>query len=78
MIKKKKKKRKGLILRENWGVGVGWSRYGTSRGWQVAQAATTGACVLSHFSHVLFFVMLWAVACQAPLSVGFSRQEYWK
>ena len=19
----------------------------------------------------------WAVACQAPLSVGFSRQEYW-
>ena len=21
--------------------------------------------------------MLWTVACQAPLSVGFSRQEYW-
>ena len=20
---------------------------------------------------------LWAVACQAPLSMGFSRQEYW-
>ena len=20
---------------------------------------------------------LWTVACQAPLSVGFSRQEYW-
>ena len=19
----------------------------------------------------------WAIACQAPLSVGFSRQEYW-
>ena len=23
------------------------------------------------------FVMLWIVACQAPLSMGFSRQEYW-
>ena len=23
------------------------------------------------------FVTLWTVACQAPLSVGFPRQEYW-
>ena len=23
------------------------------------------------------FVTLWTVACQAPLSMGFSRQEYW-
>ena len=22
-------------------------------------------------------VTLWTVACQAPLSLGFSRQEYW-
>ena len=35
------------------------------------------ACVLSHFSHVWLFETLWAVACQAPLSIGFSRQEYW-
>ena len=29
-------------------------------------------------SHVrLLFVTLWTVARQAPLSVGFSRQEYW-
>ena len=34
-------------------------------------------CVLSCFSHVRFFVTLWTVACQAPLSMGFSRQEYW-
>ena len=34
-------------------------------------------CVLSHFSCVRLFVTLWTVACQAPLSVGFSRQEYW-
>ena len=23
------------------------------------------------------FVTLWAVACQGPLSMGFSRKEYW-
>ena len=23
------------------------------------------------------FVTLWTTACQAPLSMGFSRQEYW-
>ena len=34
-------------------------------------------CVLSHFSCVWLFVTLWTVACQAPLSMGFSRQEYW-
>ena len=33
--------------------------------------------VLSHFSHVWLFVTLWAAACQAPLSMGFFRQEYW-
>ena len=33
--------------------------------------------LLSHFSHVQLFVTLWTVAHQAPLSMGFSRQEYW-
>ena len=28
-------------------------------------------------SHVQLFVTLWTVAHQAPLSMGFSRQEYW-
>ena len=28
-------------------------------------------------SHVQLFVTPWTVACQAPLSMGFSRQEYW-
>ena len=35
------------------------------------------ACVLSHFSRVRLCATLWTVACQTPLSVGFSRQEYW-
>ena len=34
-------------------------------------------CVLSHFSCVQLFVTLWTVAHQAPLPVGFSRQEHW-
>ena len=29
-------------------------------------------------SPVQFFVTPWTVACQAPLSMGFSRQEYWR
>ena len=29
------------------------------------------------FSCARFFATLWTVACQAPLSIGFSRQEYW-
>ena len=33
--------------------------------------------VLSHFSHVWLFMALWIVAHQIPLSMGFSRQEYW-
>ena len=28
-------------------------------------------------SHVRLFVTPWTVAHQAPLSMGFSRQEYW-
>ena len=33
--------------------------------------------VLRHFSHVQLFVTPWTIAHQAPLSMGFSRQEYW-
>ena len=34
-------------------------------------------CVLSCFSRVQLFKTPWTVARQAPLSMGFSRQEYW-
>ena len=33
--------------------------------------------VLSHFSHVQLLATLWTVARQAPLPMGFPRQEYW-
>ena len=34
-------------------------------------------CVLSLFSRVRLFATLCTVACWAPLSMRFSRQEYW-
>ena len=34
-------------------------------------------CVLCNFSHFRLFATPRTVACQAPLSMGFSRQEYW-
>ena len=33
--------------------------------------------LLSHFSHVRLFETLWTIAHQAPLSMEFSRWEYW-
>ena len=33
--------------------------------------------MLSCFSHVQLFATHWTAAVQAPLSMGFSRQEYW-
>ena len=35
------------------------------------------ACMLSCLNCVWLFEMLWSVAHQAPLSMRFSRQEYW-
>ena len=35
------------------------------------------AWVISRFSRVRLFATLWTVARQVPLSMGFSRQEYW-
>ena len=38
-------------------------------------------CVCVHactLSYVLFFATLWTAAHQAPLSVEFSRQEFWR
>ena len=35
------------------------------------------ACVLSCCSPVQLFMTLWTVAHPAPLSMGFSRQDYW-
>ena len=43
--------------------------------WQACKL-TMHACVLSCFSGVCPFATVWTVASQAPLSIGFSRQEH--
>ena len=45
-----------------------------SSGHCFVQLLVCPACLLSH---VRFFVTPWTVTHQAPLSMGFSRQEYW-
>ena len=46
--------------------------------WQFAEVkGCLPVCVLICFSHVRVFMTLWTVAQQVPLSMGFSRQEYW-
>ena len=35
------------------------------------------ACLPSHFSRIGLFAALWTIARQAPLSMGYSRQEFW-
>ena len=46
--------------------------------WLYSLCCTIYVWMLSHFSHVRLFVTLWTAAHQAPLSMGFSRQEYWR
>ena len=36
------------------------------------------ACMLSRFTQVQLFVTLWTVTHQAPLTMGLSRQAYWR
>ena len=41
------------------------------------KSLTCATIDVSVLSHVQVFVTLWTVAYQAPLCMGFSRQEYW-
>ena len=48
-----------------------------SDSWMLIENFTCRCAVLSHFNRVQFFVTPWTRARQAPLSMGFCRQEYW-
>ena len=54
--------------------GHGSKRLSVTSRWEPPAPAATLQCV---FNSVQFFATLWTVAHQAPLSMGFSRQEYW-
>ena len=54
-------------------VGVEEMIKGTALVWHLLGSA----CVLSCFSCVQLFTTPWTAARQVPLSMGFSKQEYW-
>ena len=43
--------------------------------WFISVSYNSVLCLV--FSHVRFFVTPWTIACQAPLSMGSSQQQYW-
>ena len=45
--------------------------------WPASSQIRKHVCMLSFFGCVQLFATLWTIAPQAPLSMGFSRQEYW-
>ena len=49
--------------------------------WPVCHArifhSDTGFTYAASHAALIIFATPWTVACQAPLSMGFSRQEYW-
>ena len=45
-------------------------------GWLLDCKCASGVQAQS-FSRVRLFATLWTIVCQAPLSKGFSKQEYW-
>ena len=59
-----------------------WAMSATDMEWEEIAASQLCihhpcVCAPSCFSPVWLFVTSWTVALQAPLSMGFSRQEYW-
>ena len=68
----------------SWESHLRWSGGSTSVSWEVPVPPMVSpvcvcvrVCARCHFSHVQVFAILRIVALQAPLSMGFSRQEYW-
>ena len=51
-------------------VGHNWSNWAGIESWAVCMHAQS-------LSSVQLFVTAWTAACQAPLSIGLSQQEYW-
>ena len=63
-----------LLRNEQWNRGRPdslMSSSGLGRVWR------ENSCVLSHLGCIQLFATLWTVASQAPLSMGFSRQQHW-
>ena len=59
------------------GVGDGQGGLACCSPWSHKESDSTERLNWSCFSHIWLFATLWTVTCQAPLSMGFCRQEYW-
>ena len=66
-----------LFQNDIWIIPMKSSLYKGS--WKARQNSilTSKSLLACHFNHVQLFAISWAVACHAPLTMGFSRQEYW-
>ena len=64
---------KGLVSCDSWGC----KESDTTEQLNWTELKVVHVCMLSCFSCVELFATLWAAACQAPLSMGFSGQEYY-
>ena len=53
----------------DWATGLNWTEYGSSKYYLLL--------LLNHFSRVQLCATPQTAAHQAPLSLGFSRQEHW-
>ena len=78
-----KQRRQGKHTRREWGqIQCGQDTASTHQCYLFAvflppHSTTELLLLLSHFSRVQLCVTPWTAASQAPLSMGFSRQEYW-
>ena len=61
----------------NFYSSLNWFFWSESKVWILFYFVFLYGCTLSCFSHVQLFVTPWTITRQAPLSTGFSRQEYW-
>ena len=52
-------------------------RQGRHPSWSESDWSEKRICVLYHFSRVQLCETMWTAVCQAPLSMGFPRQEHW-
>ena len=61
----------------NWAIGFLKGLFNMLSRFPFGDLALGCGFVLCHFSHVQLFMTAWTVACQTPLFMGLSRQEYW-
>ena len=64
------------VVSKKWEYSGRANRYTLDKLMNYKITFTQSLCLLRGFNHVQLFGTPWTEACQAPLSMGFSRQEY--